>query len=231
MTETHSAAWSPTSPVRHETSRVDYPNAIRRMRQHLGMPLAETARGADTTAGQVMKLEVGERRLTLQWLERLAKSFGCDVLDLIAPVAMTPVAGYLTTNWAVESQRPEARLPGQSDITSVPVPRGIDPANVIALRRETVSRHDLFAGATFFFEEEDETPGAIERHDGSICLVTLRSGRRHVGRVQISAGSGAVTLCGPSSSLNIRDQIASCAPCLTIVTCDSGSRRLCGPKL
>ncbi len=232
MTQMHPADW--ISPeTRPQSKPRDYPGTIRRMRQRLGMTLAEAARGAGTTAGQVMKLEVGERRLTLEWLERLAKSFGCDILDLVAPAAMAEIAGYLTPNWSVEAQRPEARLPGEAHVTTVAVPRGIDPVSVIVLRRETASRSDLFAGATFFFDGDDEEVGAadLKRHEGAICLVTVQGGRRQVGRVQISPARRSLTLSGPAATMEITTPIIGCAPCLAIVPGDNGTRRLCGPDL
>jgi len=79
----------------------DYPRNVRLMRKRLGLTLAETARGAGTTPAQVMKLENGDRRLTLTWIERLATAFACDPLDLIDPRPDIPVVGEFDAGWAV----------------------------------------------------------------------------------------------------------------------------------
>lgn len=53
-------------------------NKIREWRQKRGWSLQRLADAAKTTKGQVDKLEKGHRRLTVDWMVRLAKPLGCD---------------------------------------------------------------------------------------------------------------------------------------------------------
>ena len=70
-------------------------NRIREHRQARGMTLQQLAEASGTTKSQIDKLEKGERRLTVDWLLRLAKPLGCDPRDLLATgpaVVSTPPA-------------------------------------------------------------------------------------------------------------------------------------------
>ena len=59
-------------------------NRIREHRQARGMTLQQLADASGTTKSQIDKLEKSERRLTVDWLLRLAKPLGCDPRDLLA---------------------------------------------------------------------------------------------------------------------------------------------------
>lgn len=66
-------------------------NRIREHRQARGWTLQQLADASGTTKSQIDKLEKGERRLTVDWLLRLAKPLGCDPRDLLAtgPAALS----------------------------------------------------------------------------------------------------------------------------------------------
>jgi len=59
------------------------PNRIREKRQTLGWSLQQLADASGTSKSQIDKLEKGLRRLTVDWMVRLAKPLGCDPRDLI----------------------------------------------------------------------------------------------------------------------------------------------------
>lgn len=60
------------------------PNRIRFWRQQKGWTLQQLAEAADTTRAQIDKLERGTRRLTVDWMVRLATPLGCDPRSLMA---------------------------------------------------------------------------------------------------------------------------------------------------
>jgi transcriptional regulator with XRE-family HTH domain len=62
-------------------------NRLREWRRRKGISLAELARRTRTTASQISKLERGQRRLTVDWLSRLAPALGCRREDLLPPAA------------------------------------------------------------------------------------------------------------------------------------------------
>lgn len=59
-------------------------NRIRELRDMLGWNAEELASRAGTTMKQIYRLESGERRLTLDWMNRLAAALGCAPGDLIS---------------------------------------------------------------------------------------------------------------------------------------------------
>ncbi len=58
-------------------------NKIAQIRQLKGLSLSEVATAASTTKAQIQKLENGQRRLTLDWVERIARALGVSIVDLL----------------------------------------------------------------------------------------------------------------------------------------------------
>ena len=68
-------------------------NRIKFWRRQRGWTLQQLADAADTTRAQIDKLERGTRRLTVDWMVRLAKPLGCDprsLMDMAAFPAAPP---------------------------------------------------------------------------------------------------------------------------------------------
>jgi transcriptional regulator with XRE-family HTH domain len=53
------------------------------LRQQKGLSLGELAKAAGTTKAQIQKLERGDRRLSLEWMERLARALDTKISDLL----------------------------------------------------------------------------------------------------------------------------------------------------
>lgn len=66
------------------------PNRIRELRQACGMTLQQLADASSTSKSQIDKLEKGERRLTVDWMIRVAKPLKCDPRDLISQAPPLP---------------------------------------------------------------------------------------------------------------------------------------------
>ncbi len=66
-------------------------NRIREVRKALGLTLEEVAQRIGTTNQQVHRLEKEQRRLTVEWLERLASAFNCDPTDLLPDWVASPI--------------------------------------------------------------------------------------------------------------------------------------------
>ncbi len=64
-------------------------NRIRQLRRDKKISIAELARLAGTSKAQILKLERSERRLSLEWMQRIAKPLGVRVADLL-PVEEAP---------------------------------------------------------------------------------------------------------------------------------------------
>lgn len=59
-------------------------NRINKFRKKQGLTMKALADQIGTTASQINKLEKGERRLTADWMQKLAGALGCSPLELFA---------------------------------------------------------------------------------------------------------------------------------------------------
>jgi transcriptional regulator with XRE-family HTH domain len=60
-------------------------NRIGLLRRERGVSLTDLAKAAGTTKAQVQKLERGDRRLSLDWMDRIARALNVKVSDLLPP--------------------------------------------------------------------------------------------------------------------------------------------------
>jgi transcriptional regulator with XRE-family HTH domain len=58
-------------------------NRIRELREQRGLTGEQLAERVGTTQGQIHKLESGKRRLTVEWMQRIAKALNVRPIDLI----------------------------------------------------------------------------------------------------------------------------------------------------
>lgn len=58
-------------------------NRIAILRKERGLTLTALAAAAGTTKSQIQKLERGDRRLSLEWMERLARAMQIKISDLL----------------------------------------------------------------------------------------------------------------------------------------------------
>ncbi|HLY56366.1 MAG TPA: LexA family transcriptional regulator [Stellaceae bacterium] len=90
-------------------------NRLREWREREGLSMQALAERIGTSAPQINKLEKGERRLTLDWMTRLAAGLGCEPRDLMP------------------EGEPPRRLPG-GEAALGPAPHPIDPRDLIPVR-------------------------------------------------------------------------------------------------
>jgi len=72
----------PIAGLLRNESRMD--NQIRHWREKRGLSRRELAEKANSSEPQIVKLERGERRLSQEWMVRLANALECSPADLIA---------------------------------------------------------------------------------------------------------------------------------------------------
>lgn len=68
---------------------------VERMRRSRGLNQSQLAERAGTTAQQISRLERGERKLTMEWVVRLAAALECEPAEL-AGFAPPPDASEIT---------------------------------------------------------------------------------------------------------------------------------------
>ena len=81
---------APSRPNAYAKEMMTVQNPLRSYRRQAGLTLEQLARLVSTTAAQISKLEKGERRLTVDWMARLAPPLGIQMADLLSPVPPSP---------------------------------------------------------------------------------------------------------------------------------------------
>lgn len=143
------------------------------------MTQSELADLAGTSQAQIQRLETGERKLTIEWAERLARPLRTTARDLMFPegaILDAPVVGYVGAGMQVLSER-------DGDLERVPVPPGTNvPVEVVVVRGD--SMYPAYRdGDRLIFEAISR---AIEDLVGRECVVQLTDGRKLVKTIRRS---------------------------------------------
>lgn len=72
---------------------IDLPNRIQALRLALGMTLKDVAEAVGTETATISKLELGRRKLTAQWMERIAPALNAAPADLLLSSVQPPESG------------------------------------------------------------------------------------------------------------------------------------------
>ena len=97
---------------------------LRSYRRRADLTLEQLARAAGTTAAQISKLEKGERRLTVDWITRLAPLLGIEMADLLVAPSQPSPTTTVPANLV---------LPG-GDAAFAGIPMAGDPRDFIPVR-------------------------------------------------------------------------------------------------
>lgn len=101
-------------------------NRLRELRERAGLSMQGLASRVGTSAPQINKLEKGERRLTLDWMTRLARGLGVEPQALLPQSEETPAA-------LPPPRRAGGPLPGGEAALAPALPQS-DPGDLIPVR-------------------------------------------------------------------------------------------------
>jgi phage repressor protein C with HTH and peptisase S24 domain len=153
-------------------------NRIRELRQQKGWTLLQLAEAAGTTHQQIHRLETGQRRLTTDWLMRLAKALECRPFELLPSTdderVTVPIVGYVGAGEKVVNvEDPEGGL------GPVVAPRGGEHMAAIVVKGDSMWPAYQEGDVLFFEPTTLVQPDAIGRE----CVVQVRAGPTYVKRV------------------------------------------------
>ena len=80
-------------------------NRLEEWRKRRGLSRAALATMVGTRGGQIQKLELGERRLTLEWMQRLAGALSVDASDLLPAANVSKHTAMLEAPRTVEVEQ------------------------------------------------------------------------------------------------------------------------------
>lgn len=135
----------------------------------------------------VEKLEVGKRKLTREWAERLAPALRCNPKDLLFPVGfVVSVVGYAGAGsdqvFFSEGQGPFGEVAAPEDATD----------KTVAVEVRGTSLGELLDGALIFYDDVRDPP--TRDLIGSLCIVGLPDGRVMVKKLRAGQIKGRFTL-------------------------------------
>ena len=131
-------------------------NRIREIREAAGLSSDELAERIGTSGAQIRRLEVGDRKLTAEWMEKIAEALGCSPADLIA----NAVAAEIVDEVEAATIDPT--------IAAGMASRGLKAYRVLA---RSVMLAGILPGETIMV---DESPAALEKvKSGDIVLVEM----------------------------------------------------------
>jgi len=151
-------------------------NNLKKLREAANWTHAEAAERMNVSRSQFIKLERGERRMTLDYIKSAARAFGVHENQIIDAAAI-PVIGYATTNSKIEFS--------ESPLAEVPPPEGATEKTV-GIKIDTNSIGEVLKGWIAFFEDVKERPSpdmlnklcVVWLSDGSIYLKKLTQGTK-----------------------------------------------------
>lgn len=149
-------------------------NQIRKYRRAAGLTLEELGDRMGVSTSQIVKLERGERRLTLEWMERLAKALGVRPTDLIGS-STVPFIGWLRASGEVDLYGEDEEAGYSTD-----TPPDI-PATCVALEMEEGALGPILPGALAYFDQVGVPPDS--RFVGFLCIAWSADGSVMGGRL------------------------------------------------
>lgn len=153
-------------------------NRLREIRKRLGLTLNEVAEAAGTTNQQIGMLERGNRKLTVEWMNRLATVLGVEPKDLLPDTGptMIPVVGYVGAGAEVFCIDDHAKGAGLDEV-EMPIP-GMSPSSVAVRVRGDSMIPAYFDGDLIFYDKNDN--GDLMHLVGKECVVSLPDGRKFI---------------------------------------------------
>lgn len=129
-------------------------NALRPRRHALGLSLQQVADRVGTSKGQIDKLEKGQRRLTIDWLNRLASALECQPFELLpglsSPSMSSPSNDFLPSAVSAESISPSGISglpPGLPPVGGAISSEGLPTPLMIPLRGHSLASADAASQA------------------------------------------------------------------------------------
>ena len=162
-------------------------NNLKKLRERAGLSQPALAELMGTTKNQLIKLEKGDRRLTLDWIGRAADALGISAADIVAGAPnVVPLVGYVGAG-------AEAHFYATADDPNetVPAPDNWTPEMVaVEIRGESLG--ELFDHWLVFYDRV-KTPVTADLI-GRLCVVGLPDGRVLVKKIKASRATGVYHL-------------------------------------
>lgn len=163
------------------------PNQIRIHREKAGLTRPELADRVGTSLSQIVKLERGERRLTQDWMERIAAALGVRSSDLMAS-QLVPVVGRVGAGAQILLVDGD----GDATLSEVEAPPGSSDDTVAVEVEGDSMAGQADDGSILYFDERHDPPDSS--FIGKLCVVWCEDGRVLVKRLGFGSAPGLWSL-------------------------------------
>lgn len=175
-------------------------NRLRELRKKAGLTLQEVAEGAGTSNPMIGMLERGERKLTVEWLERIAPVLGVKPSDILSDLKkdnLVPVVGIVGAGEVMFS------VDDNQTLDEVVFPFKSEFPNTVAVRVKGESMLPVYRnGDLIFYDDKKFTD--YEGYVGTDCIVRLLDGRTYLKELQRSNGAYWLHSYNGAPILNIK---------------------------
>lgn len=162
-------------------------NRIAHFRELRGWSQEELARAIGTTNQQIGRLENGQRKLTVDWMNRLAPALGCLPSDLLedAPPRLIPVVGYVGAGAEIFSIDDHLQGAGLEEIE--PPHAGMHP-DTVAVKVRGDSMVPVYREGDVVLYDRQVSGHDLKQLVGKDCVVRLKDGRTFLKELHIADG-------------------------------------------
>lgn len=162
------------------------PNRLREIRLERKLTLDQVAKAAGTTNQQVGMLERGERRLTVEWMERLAPVLRVQPAELLVTTEprKIPVIGYVGAGFQIY---PVDDHPKGVGIGEVDVPPGLVEPNAVAVIVKGDSMIPVLEENDIIYYDT-QAEGDLTHLIGRLCVVQCTDGSTYVKTLKSTDG-------------------------------------------
>lgn len=152
-------------------------NRIRELREAAELSMQDLADRVGTSASQINKLEKGQRRLTTDWMQRVANALNCEPQDLLAngrPVAPVELIGFVGAGQQVFP------FDGDPPLRNLPPPPGMTGGIAVEVRGDSML--PVYRPGDRLYAQP--VPTLDDRIVNRDCVVDVKDGPRLVKRVR-----------------------------------------------
>jgi len=176
-------------------------SALREARQRKGLTLKQVAQKMGVSPPQVQRIESGERRLTVDFLERFCDAVELNLLDLFHQEVFVPIIGVIDINVNIQP------LPAGMN-TMVRAPRIVShPERLAGVRWHAGQHYKVMEGHVAFFYAD--TKGIPHDAWGRRCIMRRTDGTQRYGWLFQEDGQIHIIDPGHEPELNVKLEWAS----------------------
>lgn len=190
------------------TTKTGFDNSLlRKARQEKKLTLKQVAYKMGVSAPQVQRIESGERRLTVDFLERYCDALEVNILDFFSAQAYVPIIGIIDTNMEI--------LPVPANTpTTVRAPRLVShPERLAGVRWEAGQKFSVMRGHIGFFYADTE--GIPADAWGKRCIIRRKDGTHRYG--WLFQEDGQVHIVDPATEVELNAKIEWASPVLGVI--------------